>query len=533
MVLGVLGLAAGLGLGGLVVLGVLSHALQRSVDTEAFHAADAVARLVDSDAVPDPLPVAGGQVRVQVIDGQGRVQAASIDADRLVPMLYPGEMAGTDRYRTVVPGGRLGMADPVRVVAVAAGPPDDRVTVLVARSMADVRHSVAVVRTILLIAFPLLVTGLAAVAWRVVGATLRPVEALRTGAEEIARSAGDRMAPRGPGDPAGDGGTGTDRLPVPASPDEIHRLAVTLNGMLDRLAVARARQRAFIADAAHELRSPLTNMRTELEVARRLGDRTDWPAVADDLLADTERLSRLVNDLLLLARLDDAGSRPLARSAPVDLAELVAAVAARYPSPPVRVRVPDHPVWTLGAPDELVRIVANLLDNAVRHAAGKVRLTVEAGVSVGKKVTGGPGGPTGAGGRGVSGRVAVHLVTVTDDGPGIPAQDRARVFDRFTRLDDARARDAGGTGLGLAIVRDLVHRHGGVVELADADGGSAGEPDADGDGGSAGEPDADGDGGSAGEPGAGAAVEGTAAAAAAGPGLRVTVRLPAAPDPAG
>ena len=96
---------------------------------------------------------------------------------------------------------------------------------------------------------------------------------------------------------------------MPASRDEIHRLAVTLNGMLDRLDAARARQRAFVADAAHELRSPLASMRTQLEVAQRLADGTDWPALAADLLTDVERLSRLVDDLLLLARADDAATR--------------------------------------------------------------------------------------------------------------------------------------------------------------------------------------------------------------------------------
>ncbi|MBC9007124.1 histidine kinase dimerization/phospho-acceptor domain-containing protein, partial [Micromonospora aurantiaca (nom. illeg.)] len=133
---------------------------------------------------------------------------------------------------------------------------------------------------------------------------LRPVEQLRSGAAEIT------------------GRAGAERLPVPAGQDEIHRLAVTLNDMLDRLAASRDRQRAFVADAAHELRSPLTNMRTELEVARRLGGDTDWPAVADDLLADTERLSRLVDDLLLLARLDEQDARP-SPVGPVELGELL------------------------------------------------------------------------------------------------------------------------------------------------------------------------------------------------------------------
>ncbi|MCX4385809.1 HAMP domain-containing histidine kinase [Micromonospora peucetia] len=458
MAVGVLGVSGGLAVGGLVLLAVLGWALQRAVDTEAFRTADAVALLAAEEVLPDPLPVAGGQVRVQVIDAAGRVRAASIDADRLVPMVSPKRIDAGARQRLTVSGERVGLAGPVRVVAVPAGTAADPRTVLVARSLADVRHSAHVVRTILLVSFPLLVAVLAAVAWRVVGATLRPVEGLRRGAEEIT------------------GRDGGGRLPVPASQDEIHRLAVTLNGMLGRLESARDRQRAFVADAAHELRSPLTNIRTELEVARRLADRTDWTAVSANLLADTERLGRLVDDLLLLARLDEGP--PARATGPVELGALLAAVAARYPSPPVRLDAPTVPLWTEGDSDELRRILTNLVDNAVRHAHGEVVLAV--------------GPPTGRGksdGSGV-GATAYHLVTVTDDGPGVPVADRERVFGRFTRLDDARARDDGGAGLGLAIVRELVRRAGGGIDLADAHPGRAG-----------------------------------------GPGLRVRLLLPALPDP--
>ncbi|MGC4746586.1 sensor histidine kinase [Micromonospora sp. DT201] len=434
MAIGVFGLTVGLALGGVVLLGTLGFVLQRTVDTEAFRTADAVALLAAEDALPDPLPVAGGQVRVQVIDTQGRIRAASIDADRLVPMVRPEQLDRSGRQRLEVPAERVGLAGPVRVVTVPAGTAADPLTVLVARSMADVQHSTHVVRTILLVAFPLLVALLAGVAWRVVGATLRPVEALRRGAEEIT------------------GRAGTGRLPVPASADEIHRLAVTLNGMLDRLESARVRQRAFVSDAAHELRSPLTNIRTELEVAERLADRTDWTAVTANLLADTDRLSRLVDDLLLLARLDEAP--PARGTGPVELGALLTEAAARYPSPPVRVVLPAGPLWTTGNADELRRVLSNLVDNAVRHAYGSVVLAAEAASaarSVGPDVR------------------AYHLVTVTDDGPGIPVADRERVFDRFTRLDDGRARDDGGAGLGLAIARELVRRAGGNITLTDAE----------------------------------------------------------------
>lgn len=428
MLIGVVGLALGLAVGGVALVGALGVALQRSVDGEALGSARDVARLVATGQLPDPVPVAGSQF-VQVVDGRFRVRAASINADRLTPLVHPGELARVRAGDALfVPGNRAGVRGLIRVVAVPADTDAEPLTVLVGKPTSDIAESFATLRVVLLVAFPVLVLALAVVAWRVIGATLRPVEALRRGAEEIT------------------GGARPGRLPVPQSRDEISRLAETLNDMLGRLDAARARQRAFVADAAHELRSPLTNMRTQIEVARRLGDRTDWPEVADDLLVDADRLARLVDDLLLLARADDAGGRAVRRAAPVELTALAGEVAQRSASgAPVTVR-PGPLLWTAGDPDDLRRVLANLLDNATRHARSRVEVAVA---------------PDGW----------YHLVTVVDDGPGIPAADRERVFDRFTRLDDGRARDAGGAGLGLAIVRELLRRYSGTVRLCDAEPG--------------------------------------------------------------
>ncbi|WJK44089.1 ATP-binding protein [Solwaraspora sp. WMMA2056] len=431
-VISVLGLAVGLVAGGFGLTAVLALALEGSADADARTTGEAVAQLVAADALPDPLPVAGNEVRVQVLDDQGRVRAASIGADRLVPMLYAqerDELAADPGDALVIPGDRLGLQGPVRVVAVPTDG-ENPGTVLVGRSIADISRSVALVRLIVLLAVPLLVAGVGVMVWRAVGAALRPVERLRAGAARFT------------------GGERSGRLPVPAGGDEIHRLAVTLNDMLDRLAAARTRERSFVADAAHELRSPLTSLRTQLEVAQRLGARADWPVLAEGLLADSQRLGRLVDDLLLLARADqeptgEPGSL-LGPVGPVELGELIAQVTARYPQPPVRVVPPTQPLWTAGDPDALGRVLANLLDNAVRHADRRVLVTARPGDD------------------------DWHELMVVDDGPGIAAADRQRVFDRFTRLDDARARDAGGTGLGLAIVAQLVRRHGGTVDLADA-----------------------------------------------------------------
>jgi signal transduction histidine kinase len=468
MLIAVCGLVAGLALGSAVLLIALRYGLERSVDAEVLATADSVAQMVAQDELPEVLPVAGAQV-VQVLDAGGHVLFASAQGDRLKPVLYPDELtAARQGERFYVNGNRLAQSGQLRVVAVVTPSPRGERTILVAKSVADLTRSLSVLRTVLWLAFTPLVIGLAALAWRVLGAALRPVEALRLGAEEIAAGGGTRRGagtdtprgagtdmprgagtdmPRGAGDGAlrgaGDGAQ-TEQLPVPVSRDEIHRLALTLNDMLGRLAAGRARQREFIADAAHELRSPLANMRTQLEVAQQLGDKTDWPAVADDLLIDTRRLSRLVDDLLLLARTNELGAPERAGGGePVELGELICQVARRFPSPPVSVVAPPEPLWTTGEPDALYRIVTNLVDNAVRHARSRVVLAADR-----------DGG--------------YHRVTVTDDGPGIPAADRERVFERFTRLDDARARDAGGAGLGLAIVRELVRRQGGEVRLVEA-----------------------------------------------------------------
>jgi len=425
LLLSVLVITAGLAIGGVILVGVLNYALLRSVNGEALETAHGVAKLVDQDQLGESI-AANPAMQVQVVDDQGRVLAISLGADRLIPMLHDDELRGmVSGDIRQIPGSRIGLDGSARVVLVTAGAPSDPVRVLVARSTDDLSQGVHLLRLTLLVALPLLVAMIAAIKWRLLGAALRPVDALRAGAEEIT------------------GGTRAGRLPIPDSRDEIYRLAVTLNGMLHRLDAARTRQRAFVADAAHELRSPLTNMRTELEVAQRIPD-TDWHALSADLLTDVDRLSRLVDDLLLLARSDDGappGRLAAARLAEVDLGELVADMLGRYPDV-----IYDRPAGSVPVtvePDAIGRVVANLLDNAERHAKSQVKIKVDTALTYAR-------------------------ITVTDDGPGIPAADRERVFDRFTRLDDARARDGGGSGLGLAIVRELVRRHYGTVTLGDA-----------------------------------------------------------------
>jgi signal transduction histidine kinase len=252
------------------------------------------------------------------------------------------------------------------------------------------------------------------------------------------------------------GGTLHRRVPDPGSGDEVSRLARTMNAMLDRLEGASTRQRQFVSDASHELRSPVTTMRAQLEVALANPDDADWPVVARRLLDEEGRLETLVSDLLLLARTDE--EREMRGVVDVDVGELARDEAGRSRRLPVRVSIEqphesdgsaDGDLRVVGRPDQLTRVVANLLDNACRHAHAAVELWVARD----------------------NGYVRLR---VDDDGPGIPVQDRDRVFERFTRLDPSRSHvGEGSAGLGLALVRAVVERHHGTVGVEDSPAGGS------------------------------------------------------------
>jgi signal transduction histidine kinase len=425
MIIGLVGVGTALIMGGLAFFAALTYSVDRTLDSETLATAQEVAAMVNENRLPNPIPVSGAQV-VQVVDAQRRVIGASLTADRLTPLLRPSELASARAGDAVVlDGATLGVSSPVRVRAIQAGPAAAPVDIIVGLPFGDVLATRTALRNALLITFPLLLGALALIAWRVIGWTLRPVEQLRAGAEKISRTR--RIG----------GQAGAERLPVPSAADEIRALAVTLNEMLDRLAESQERQRSFVADAAHELRSPLASIQAQLEVAQRLGEGGTLPS---DLMVDVKRLSGLVEDLLLLARAD-ADIRPPARLHSVDAASLVFDVATAYSEAQVPVTVAARQqLMIMVDAEELRRAVGNLIDNAVRHADNRVEIAV----------------------------FLDHdhaVISISDDGPGIAAEDRERVFERFTRLDDARGRNSGGAGLGLAIVRELITRAGGMVTL--------------------------------------------------------------------
>ncbi len=279
---------------------------------------------------------------------------------------------------------------------------------------------------LLAIGVPVLLVLAGGTVWLVTGRALRPVEQIRGAV--IAITSADLSL----------------RVPEPGTDDEIGRLARTMNDMLARLEDSAARQRRFVADASHELRSPLTAIRTGLEVGLSHPDRAPWPEIARRAVRQSQRLEQLIAELLVLAKAD--AHQLAARRQPVDLAALLADLAAT-PAPGVSIGLSVAPgTATTGNPEDLSRMFRNLLDNAIRYARHRVLITAAA-------------------------RPEGIVVEIADDGPGIPEEDRERVFGRFVRLDASREQASGSAGLGLAIAREIAAAHGATIVLTEAPGG--------------------------------------------------------------
>ena len=413
-----------------VVLVLAAFALLAALDAQLTRNGDAGARAralelaaaaeaasgTDPSQVLEPVTDDG---LVQVVDANGRVLGSSANLTTTEPIDRPATRAEPLRVTTLTAPDDA-ETERYRVWRVARETDAGVVTVFVGTSLESVSEATRTLRATLLVGVPLMLVLLGAGTWYVVGRALSRVERVRRLVDGI----GERDLSR--------------RL-EPGPPDEVGRLVATMNAMLDRLEHNQERQRDFVADASHELQSPLTAFRAQLEVARAHPDRVDWPDLTTELLEDADRMEALVHDLLVLA----AGEEPLAGPTDaVDLARLVRDEVARTtPRPGVDVSVVvDAPGPVLGDGRQLGRVVANLLDNACRHARSQVTVLVDD-----------------------DGQAA--RVSVSDDGPGVPADVGDRVFDRFYRGDSARSRGAHGTGLGLAIARMLARRHGGDVVL--------------------------------------------------------------------
>ncbi|MER5948203.1 ATP-binding protein, partial [Streptomyces sp. NPDC001904] len=425
-------------------------ALRDNLGEQAAAGADSAARRVATSlaggVAPAGLDLDDEDHPVQVVDDDGRLIAATEDLERI-------SGAGTDAVKPVAAqrdddgdgdddrhGGRGGGGDDDSGGGTVSGSTDysdgsatvdgdsadyrfaevqvddtayGDLTVYAGASLTAERSAVTTTKTAMLIGFPLLLVVVGSVTYLVTRRALRPVEGIR--AEMAAITASQDLGRR---------------VPQPDTHDEVARLATTTNETLAALQESVERQRRFVADASHELRSPIASLRTQLEVGAAHPELLDVPGAVED----TVRLQELAADLLLLARLD-AGERP--GDGAVDLAALAREELSQRTGDRLPVTVESaESARVTGSRGQLARVLGNLVDNAQRHARTGVVVAV-----------------------GVEGGEAV--LTVADDGAGVPAEERERIFERFVRLDDARSRDGGGAGLGLAIARDVAVGGGG------------------------------------------------------------------------
>lgn len=424
----VLVIATALLLGGGLMLLVLARAMTGDAATVQ---SDRAAQAADLVGAGGPEALASGQGAhlragglLQVVDDRGRLVWSS-DPRSVAPaaglQLAPGESA----TRTVL--SIFGDEDDHTTTGFGVDHGGARYTVLASGSLRHVQHALRVDAASLAVLVPAIALLGGFAAWVLVGRTLRPVEEIRATVETITASSLSQRVPQPPGN------------------DEIARLARTMNAMLDRVDASQMAQQRFVADASHELRSPIAALAAGLEVVS--SEPGALPEIAPLLDAETRRLAELSEGLLLLAR-GDAGQ--LRRhDEEVDLDDLAEAEVRRLRQDPgVVVEAHLVPARLVGDRDALARVLRNLVDNARSACAGRVGLTMRR-------------------------QPDEVLLLVDDDGPGIPATERSRVFDRFVRLDEARSRRPGGTGLGLAIVRAAVQAHGGSIRVTESDWGGA------------------------------------------------------------
>jgi signal transduction histidine kinase len=412
--------------------------LEDSIADAAETRALDVATLAEAGALPGTIIASAGEQHVQVVE-DGLVVAATFALDLFPPLSDtrpgPGETVRLDLPEAVFESieeesGLIEDEGPYLLVARGYQVSTGRGTVLVASSIDAAATAVNALRPLLWIGWPVTLAAVGATVWFLTGWALRPVEAMSEEADEISAAALDR------------------RLPVPRADDEIRHLATTLNQMLGRIEAAAVRQRQFVSDASHELKTPIATIRTMVEVAAGDPAFDDWDGMLAGLQRENARMDGLVADLLALARYDEGA--PMAVLADVDLDQVLGRVSERIAGAFPAVTVDSSGIGAArvrGDEGALERLFTNLGANAARHATARVALAC--GVENGWVVA-----------------------RVTDDGPGIPAADRGRVFERFVRLDEARDRPRGGTGLGLAVARAIARTHGGDVRVVDTDRGA-------------------------------------------------------------
>ena len=428
-------LAAGLALTVIIMLGLAAlyllqlgsakHTVQSQLRTYAIQIEQSAAA---NGTFPRPLPsfALWPDDQAQVLAPDGTVLAATqyLAGKPALYRLMPGSATPVRQAAAdgVIPGDVLVVGEQMT----AGGRP---VTIITgtASSFSLLHRVNTTFSRLLVFGVPGLLVLACGTVWLFVGRALRPVEQIRGAVSAISHA------------------DLSQRVPDPGTDDEIGRLARTMNDMLARLDDSAARQRRFVADASHELRSPLTAIRTSLEVGLSHPHQVPWPDIARRAARQSQRLEQLIAQLLALAK-SDAGQLG-SRRQPVDLAALLADIRTSIPAPDIRIDIAVAPgTTTTGNPEELSRMFRNIVDNAARYARHRVLITA---VREADDIT----------------------VDVSDDGPGIPAAERERVFARFVRLDPSRGHASGSAGLGLAIARDIAAAHRATITLTEAEGG--------------------------------------------------------------
>ncbi len=417
-----------LGVTGMVLAGVLYRSMLSEVDNAAAARVARAAAIIAArgpDGLDDTLLSTDSRIlAVQVIGADGTVlrRSPGAPASPLIPVgaLGTGPRIGMPEHDS--PFGQIRFS-----AQTISGPNDAQYTVVVGEGSPLVLSTVGTVVTALAVAAPVVIAVSAAATYLLVRRSMRSVDDIRSRVAAITTS------------------DLTERVPVPDSRDEIAALAVTMNEMLARVEAGHTAQQRFVGDASHELRSPLATIISALEVAQAHPDLLNADLAEHTLMPEAQRMRSLIDDLLLLARADEQGWN--IRHDDVDLDDLAAGEIERIRREhALEVTATITPARVTGDPAALARVLRNLLDNAARHATSVMEVDLRrAGADV--------------------------VLTIGDDGPGIPAPDRLRVFDRFVRLDEGRSRGAGGTGLGLAIVSEIVAAHLGQVRIEDRPGG--------------------------------------------------------------
>ena len=426
--LAVVVVGAALIVAGVTMVVLLRRQLTADIELAALRRAHEVAAQYSPTRNPPELLTVGDDVFIQVVDERGEVASSpNVVVSKAIVELKAGDEA------EVIPDitGFVKEEDgPFLAVAVAAATPSGNSKVIVGKTLEPVDETVRAVTALLLGGIPLLLLVVGSVSMRVVGRSLAPVEAIRDEVEKISSRDLHR------------------RVPQPSGGDEISRLATTMNGMLARLENSQARQRRFVSDASHELRSPVATIRQHAEVALAHPETSKLEELADIVLLENARLQSLVEDLLLLSHADE-GTLQL-RTQAVDVDDLVFEEAKRLrATTELRVRTSRVSAGRVsGDREQLNRLIRNLSNNAARHARGTVEFSLRDG----------------------DGSV---VLTVDDDGRGVAPSERERVFERFVRLEEGRDRESGGTGLGLAIVAEIATAHEAGIAVADSPMGGA------------------------------------------------------------